>query len=98
MRWTRRWLRLNHRRSWLPTAEYDESLWGSPDLTIRHVDLKKWMRDHYPEHRPGFLFSRAESISHPVITLETGQALLIERQVLKTELDYYKCQFHELQE
>ena len=79
-------------------TQYDESLWGSPDLTIRHVDLKKWMRDHYPEHRPGFLFSRAESISHPVITLETGQALLIERQALKTELDYYKCQFHELQE
>ncbi|MEN1775821.1 hypothetical protein AAIH35_30775, partial [Pseudomonas aeruginosa] len=34
----------------------DPELVSSPDLTIRHVDLKRWMRTHYPEHRPGFLF------------------------------------------
>lgn len=56
------------------------------------------MQNYYPEHRPGFLFSRAERISHPVITLETGQALLIERQALKAESSHYKRQFHELQE
>jgi len=30
----------------------DTALLDSPDLTVRHVDLKKWMRRYYPEHRP----------------------------------------------
>ena len=38
---------------------HDESLWDSPDLTIRHVDLKRWMAHTYPGQRPAFLFSRA---------------------------------------
>src|SRR3546814_10035280 len=38
----------------------DESLFDSTELTIRHIDLKRWMRTHYPEHRPRFLFSRSE--------------------------------------
>lgn len=76
----------------------DESLWNSPELTIRHVDLKRWMRDHYPEHRPGFLFSRAERIAHPIITLEAGQALLVERQALKADLALCRQQLQTLRE
>ncbi|RMX06828.1 hypothetical protein E6C76_12280 [Pseudothauera nasutitermitis] len=76
----------------------DEALWDSPDLTIRHVDLKRWMTHHYPEQRPGFLFSRAERISHPTITLETGQALLVERQALKAELAQCRQQLQTLRE
>ncbi|AZU14266.1 protein kinase [Xanthomonas phaseoli pv. phaseoli] len=76
----------------------DEDLWDSPELTIRHVDLKQWMRHHYPEHRPAFLFSRSERMAHPTITLETGHALLIERQAMKAELQHYKRQLHILQE
>ncbi|WP_407315410.1 protein kinase [Pseudomonas sp. nanlin1] len=76
----------------------DEDLWDSPELTIRHVDLKQWMRHHYPEHRPAFLFSRSERIAHPTITLETGHALLIERQAIKAELQHYKRQLQILQE
>ena len=26
----------------------DPKLLQSPDLTVRHVDLKRWMRTHYP--------------------------------------------------
>ncbi|HBO6004910.1 TPA: hypothetical protein VDU60_004012 [Pseudomonas aeruginosa] len=76
----------------------DESLLNTHDLTIRHVDLKRWMRTHYPEHRPAFLFSRSERIAHPVITLETGQALLVERQALKADLMQCRRQMQELQE
>ncbi len=76
----------------------DCSLWDSPDLTVRHVDLKRWMRLHYPEQRPGFLFSRSERIAHPSITLETGQAMLVERSALKSTLEQCKRQLHELQE
>ncbi|MBG5756158.1 hypothetical protein I5E65_24570 [Pseudomonas aeruginosa] len=76
----------------------DESLLNTHDLTIRHVDLKRWMRTHYSEHRPAFLFSRSERIAHPVITLETGQALLVERQALKADLMQCRRQMQELQE
>jgi hypothetical protein len=64
----------------------------SPDLTVRHVDLKRWMRNHYPEHRPGFLFSRGERMAHPFITLETGQAILVERLALQAALEHAKRQ------
>ncbi|MER0784310.1 hypothetical protein AAA534_16420 [Pseudomonas aeruginosa] len=76
----------------------DAELIESPNLTIRHVDLKRWMRQHYPEHRPGFLFSRSERIVHPVISLETGEAMLIERKALKAALEQCKRQLHELQD
>ena len=76
----------------------DSALIDSPDLTVRHVDLKRWMRQHYPEQRPCFLFSRSERIAHPFISVETGQAMLVERLALKSTLDQYKRQLHELQE
>jgi len=64
----------------------DAALLDSPDLTVRHVDLKTWMRRYYPEHRPGFLFCRSERTAHPIITLEAGQALLAERLAMQAEL------------
>lgn len=79
-------------------TQNDKALWDSPDLTIRHLDLKRWMREHYPEERPAFLFSRRERIAHPVITLETGQAMLVERQGLKAELAQCRRQLQTLQE
>ena len=79
-------------------TQNDKVLWDSPDLTIRHVDLKRWMRDQYPEQRPAFLFSRRERIAHPIITLETGQAMLVERKALKAELKQCRRQLEMLQE
>ena len=75
----------------------DIQLIDSPDLTVRHVNLKRWMRQHYPEHRPRFLFSRSERITHPLITLETGNALLVERSALKATLKQYRSELQELQ-
>lgn len=75
----------------------DTTLIDSPDLTVRHVDLKCWMRQHYPEQRPGFLFSRSERIAHPFISLETGQAMLVERLALKSAFEQTKRQLCELQ-
>ncbi|WP_047526619.1 hypothetical protein [Pseudomonas sp. 11/12A] len=76
----------------------DKSLWDSPDLTIRHVDLKRWMLNHYSGQRPAFLFSRGERIAHPVITLEAGNALLVEREALKSQLEQCRSQLRALQE
>ncbi|MFT3803493.1 MAG: hypothetical protein QM766_20055 [Burkholderiaceae bacterium] len=75
----------------------DATLIDSPDLTVRHVDLKRWMRTHYPEHRPAFLFCRSERITHPSITLDIGQAMLVERLALKSALDQCRRELHELQ-
>ncbi|EMY8159292.1 hypothetical protein [Pseudomonas monteilii] len=74
----------------------DEALLDSHELTIRHLDLKRWMRTHYPEHRPSFLFSRIERIAHPVITLEAGQAMLVERRAIKAELEHCRRELQEL--
>ena len=76
----------------------DIALIDCPDLTVRHIDLKRWMRQHYPEQRPGFLFCRSERIAHPFITLETGQAMLVERLALKSALEQSKRQLRELQD
>ncbi|UTW12405.1 hypothetical protein [Marinobacterium rhizophilum] len=76
----------------------DPALWDSPDLTIRHIDLKRWMRDHYPEQRPRFLFSRRERLVHPAITLETGHAMLIERQALRVQLEHCRRDLRSIQE
>jgi len=76
----------------------DVELIESPELTVRHIDLKRWMRQHYPEQRPGFLFSRSERIAHPSISLETGQAMLVERLALKSALEQSKRQLRELQD
>ncbi|HDS1367593.1 TPA: hypothetical protein ACG4ML_000729 [Stenotrophomonas maltophilia] len=76
----------------------DETLWESSDLTVRHVDLKRWMQQHYPGQRPPFLFSRSERIAHPVITLEAGHALLVEREALKSQLEQCLHQLLALQE
>lgn len=76
----------------------DPKLLQSSDLTVRHVDLKRWMRTHYPEHRPGFLFSRGERMAHPFITMETGQAILVERMALQAALEHARRQMLDLRE
>lgn len=75
----------------------DISLLDSPDLTIRHIDLKRWMHTHYPEHRPSFLFCRSERIVHPFITVEAAHAMLVERLAMKVALERCHRQLNELQ-
>ena len=31
-----------------------------PDLTVRHIDLRRWVIEFYPAEKPGFLFSSCE--------------------------------------
>lgn len=76
----------------------DPSLLDAPDLTVRHTDLKCWMRTHYPEHRPKFLFCRSERIAHPIITVELGQAMLVERRALQSALEQCRSELRALQE
>ncbi|VVM54151.1 hypothetical protein [Pseudomonas fluorescens] len=38
----------------------DPALLVSSELSIRHIDLKRWMAAAYPAHKPPFLFDEAE--------------------------------------
>lgn len=64
----------------------DTSLLDSPDLTVRHVDLKVWMIRFYPDQRPAFLFDAFERHLHPAISVEAVQALLMDREALRVQL------------
>ncbi|ERY96141.1 hypothetical protein [Pseudomonas aeruginosa] len=64
----------------------DPSLLDSPDLTVRHVDLKVWMIRCYPDQRPSFLFDAFERHLHPAISVEAVQALLMDREALRVQL------------
>lgn len=64
----------------------DPSLLDSPDLTVRHVDLKGWMSRFYPDQRPAFLFDAFERHLHPAINMEAVQVLLMDREALKVQL------------
>ncbi|PMR75293.1 receptor protein-tyrosine kinase [Billgrantia endophytica] len=77
----------------LPYGKYgitcnDPSLLDDPDLTIRHVDLRRWMQRYYPNQKPSFLFDDLERQLHPAITLQSVQALLIERDVWRDKFNH----------
>ena len=64
----------------------DPALLDDPDLTIRHVDLKAWMSQFYPDQKPEFLFDDMERQLHPAISAETMQVLLADREALKLKI------------
>lgn len=76
----------------------DPDLLDSSELTIRHVDLRKWMVRHFPTQRPAFLFSRSERNIHPIITFEAGQAMLVEREALRAEICQYRTRLQYLEQ
>lgn len=65
----------------------DNSSLDNPNVTIRHVDLKSWMSRFYPDQRPEFLYSEVERIAPPVITVDMVQALALERDALKLQIE-----------
>ncbi|MEE5092591.1 hypothetical protein V2H26_21925 [Xanthomonas euvesicatoria] len=67
------------------------------DVTIRHIDLRRWMLRCYPGQRPRFLFTAVERAAHPIITVQAGHALLVEQAALKTLVRQCKQQLRTLQ-
>ncbi|WP_090276294.1 hypothetical protein [Halopseudomonas litoralis] len=59
----------------------DPELLTSPDVTIRHVDMRVWMIENYPDQRPDFLFDEYERSLHPSISVEAAQILVFERDL-----------------
>ncbi|MGF6513092.1 hypothetical protein ABH912_000558 [Pseudomonas sp. BT76 TE3572] len=64
----------------------DPALLDAPQLTIRHVDLKRWMAKTYPDQKPGFLFDEMERQLHSAIDLDSVQELLLQIKTLKAQL------------
>lgn len=67
-------------------------------ITIRHIDLKAWMRRHYPEERPRFLFSPLERRTSPIISVQTLQVLWLERHALKVRIEEREKELQQLRQ
>ena len=70
----------------LPKPSNAPALLGAPGFTIRHVDLKAWMIHFYPDQRPAFLFDAFKRHLHPAVSVDTVQALIMDREALKFQL------------
>jgi hypothetical protein len=57
-----------------------------PRVTVRHVDLKRWIKRYYPGERPAFLFDAIERAVHPSINAATVTAMIAERDALEAQL------------
>ncbi|MBN6774226.1 hypothetical protein JRG42_12410 [Pseudomonas granadensis] len=53
-------------------TDSDRALLSRTALTIRHVDLKRWMATMYPAHKPSFLFDKAERLPHECLYQNAG--------------------------
>lgn len=71
----------------VPTGSYVEPY----QLTIRHSDLRQWMRIFYPDQKPSFLFGSGRD-THEKVSIGTFLALQADRDTLLRELD--KLQHH----
>lgn len=65
---------------------HDPTLLDSPDLTVRHVDLKAWMTHFYSNEKPKFLFNTVERRLCTGISADAVQTLLAEREALQIRL------------
>ncbi|MDX9717799.1 MAG: ATP-binding protein [Thauera sp.] len=74
----------------------DPSLLDDPQLTVRHIDLRAWMTRFYPGQKPAFLFDDIERQRHPVITIEAVQALLVDREALRSQLADHQKEIEDL--
>ncbi|RIJ09699.1 hypothetical protein DXT77_14720 [Pseudomonas sp. 91RF] len=57
-------------------TQNDPALLTSPELTVRHVDVKRWIAVAYPAHKPAFLFDESERLPMQAIDQAAAQALL----------------------
>lgn len=67
-----------------PIAEFPSL--NQNGLTIRHVDLKTWMKRFYPDQKPDFLFSAAERLEFP-LTIDAVKSLLLQREALQSQIE-----------
>lgn len=68
-----------------------------PDITIRHVALKTWMKHYYPDQKPEFLFDPVEQMVHPAISVDFVQTLIAERDIFKAQYHRSLRSYEELQ-
>ncbi len=66
-------------------------------LTIRHIDLKKWMTLNYPDQKPAFLFDEIERKTHSAFNMESFQSLQADRDAINANLKKKTELFNKLQ-
>jgi len=78
-----------HGRDGRTVAENDHV--AKARLTVRHTDLREWMAKHYPDQKPAFLFDEIERKTHAAINADAFQALQVDRDVARAELEQAKA-------
>jgi len=61
---------------------------NDPDLTVRHVDLKRWIATYYPYEKPSFLFSETERKIYQGIDAHTLQFILANNHILHQNVSH----------
>ncbi|PMV29318.1 MULTISPECIES: hypothetical protein [unclassified Pseudomonas] len=56
-------------------------------LTLRHSDLKEWMKHYYPDQKPSFLFDEMERSTHTAISIGAFHVLQAERDALQIQVN-----------
>jgi hypothetical protein len=64
-----------------------------PNLTIRHIDLRAWMKRYYPHERPLFLFDPNESVE---LSPQALQTLIREKEELNGLLERREAELQQL--
>ncbi|WP_434694919.1 hypothetical protein J3P89_16300 [Pseudomonas sp. Z1-14] len=63
-------------------------------MTIRHTDLRYWMKRYYPNQRPRFLFEHSES--KRLVRIDSFLALQADREALQLRLNKVEADYQEL--
>ncbi|CAK7009499.1 hypothetical protein [Saezia sanguinis] len=58
------------------------------ELTVRHIDLKRWISDNYPFEKPAFLFNEEERRMHVGIDIHALQLMLTNNSLLNQSIDH----------
>jgi len=69
-----------------------------PDLTVRHVDLKRWISGYYPYEKPPFLFNETERRIHHAIDAHTLQFILANNHILHQNVAHQAQTIEHLEE
>lgn len=55
-------------------------------ITVKHTDLRTWIKKTYPDQKPKFLFDEIERSTHSAINADTFRALQADRDALKARI------------
>jgi len=59
-----------------------------PELTVRHIDLRRWIARYYPDDKPSFLFNENEKSAIEWLSAPALQFLMANHHLLKESVSH----------